>query len=313
MSSYPDPALGAVCRRSPPAPGRLPMTLPLLIEKKRLGDPIVMVTAYDYPSARAAQAAGVDLVLVGDSAATTMLGYNATTPVELDDMLVLARAVRRGPRTPMMIGDLPFGSYEVSDEQAITTALRMVKEAGCEAVKLEGGGEASVRRARAIIGAGIPVMGHVGLTPQTSTALGGWKAQGRAAAAAARIASEALALQDAGCFALVFEAIPSAVTEELMPHVQIPVIGIGAGPATDGQVLVFHDLLGIRDGLGPRFVKRYANLQQEMNAGVAAYAEDVRSRQYPGPEHGYSIDPDELSELQALLAQPYSASPERAE
>ena len=200
----------------PPA-RRLPMTLPLLSEKKRLGDPIVMVTAYDYPSARAAEAAGVDLVLVGDSAATTVLGYNATTPVELDDMLVLARAVRRGLSTPLLIGDLPFGSYEISDEQAITTAMRMVKEAGCEVVKLEGGGEASVRRARAIVGAGIPVMGHVGLTPQTSTALGGWKAQGRTAAAAARIAAEALALQEAGCFAIVFEAIPSAVTEELMP------------------------------------------------------------------------------------------------
>src|SRR2546421_3635057 len=221
--------------QAPPDPGRLPMTLPLLMEKKRLGDPIVMVTAYDYPSARAAEAAGVDLVLVGDSAATTVLGYNATTPVELDDMLVLARAVRRGLATPLMIGDLPFGSYEISDEQAITTALRMVKQAGCEAVKLEGGGDASVSRARAIIGAGVPVMGHVGLTPQTSTALGGWKAQGRTAQAAARIASEAMALQEAGCFALVFEAIPSAVTEEIMPHMQVPVIGIGAGPATDGQ------------------------------------------------------------------------------
>jgi 3-methyl-2-oxobutanoate hydroxymethyltransferase len=294
MSSYPD-------IQAPSDPGRLPTTLPLLAEKKRLGDPIVMVTAYDYPSARAAEAAGVDLVLVGDSAATTVLGYTATTPVQLDDMLVLARAVRRGLRTPLLIGDLPFGSYEVSDEQAITTAMRMVKEAGCEAVKLEGGGEASVRRAHAIIGAGIPVMGHVGLTPQTSTALGGWKAQGRTASAAARIASEALALQQAGCFALVFEAIPSAVTDELMPHVQIPVIGIGAGPATDGQVLVFHDLLGIRDGLGPRFVKRYANLQQEMNLGVAAFAEDVRMRRYPGPEHTYKIDATELAELQARL------------
>ncbi|HEY2217589.1 MAG TPA: 3-methyl-2-oxobutanoate hydroxymethyltransferase [Solirubrobacteraceae bacterium] len=277
------------------------MTLPLLAEKKRLGDPIVMVTAYDYPSARAAESAGVDLVLVGDSAATTMLGYNATTPVELDDMLVLARAVRRGLHAPLMIGDLPFGSYEVSDEQAITTAMRMVKEAGCEAVKLEGGGEASVKRARAIVNAGIPVMGHVGLTPQTSTALGGWKAQGRTASAAARIGAEALALQEAGCFALVFEAIPAAVTDELMPHIEIPVIGIGAGAATDGQVLVFHDLLGIRDGLGPRFVKRYANIQQEMNAGVAAYAEDVRTRRYPGPEHTYKIDPGELAELQAQL------------
>jgi 3-methyl-2-oxobutanoate hydroxymethyltransferase len=273
----------------------------LLAEKKRLAEPIVMVTAYDYPSARATEAAGVDLVLVGDSAATTMLGYNATTPVELDDMLVLARAVRRGLATPLMIGDLPFGSYEVSDEQAIATAMRMVKEAGCEAVKLEGGGEASVRRARAIIGAGIPVMGHVGLTPQTSTALGGWKAQGRTATAAARIAAEALALQEAGCFAIVFEAIPAAVTDELMALIEVPVIGIGAGPATDGQVLVFHDLLGIRDGLGPRFVKRYANIQEEMNAGVAAYAEDVRTRRYPGPEHTYKIDPAELAELHALL------------
>jgi len=280
----------------------LPMTLPRLAEKKRLAEPIVMVTAYDYPSARAAEAAGVDLVLVGDSAATTVLGYSATTPVELDDMLVLARAVRRGLRTPLLIGDLPFGSYEVSDEQAITTALRMVKEAGCEAVKLEGGGEASASRARAIVGAGIPVMGHVGLTPQTSTAQGGWKAQGRTARAAARIASEAQALERASCFALVFEAIPSAVTEELMPLLEIPVIGIGAGPATDGQVLVFHDLLGIRDGLGPRFVKRYASLQEEMNAGVSAFAADVRSRAYPGPEHTYSIDPGELAELRARLS-----------
>jgi 3-methyl-2-oxobutanoate hydroxymethyltransferase len=288
--------------QAPSDPGRLPMTLPLLVEKKRLGEPIVMVTAYDYPSARAAEAAGVDLVLVGDSAATTVLGYNATTPVDLEDMLVLTRAARRGLTTPLLIGDLPFGSYEVSDEQAITTAMRMVKEAGCDAVKLEGGGENSVSRARAIVGAGIPVMGHVGLTPQTSTALGGWKAQGRTATAAVRIASEALALQQAGCFALVFEAIPSAVTDELMGLLEIPVIGIGAGPATDGQVLVFHDLLGIRDGLGARFVKRYANLQQEMNDGVSAYAEDVRSRRYPGPEHTYKIDPAELAELRAQLA-----------
>ena len=299
MSSH--PGIHTPGDHVPPAE-RLPMTLPMLHEKKRLGDPIVMVTAYDYPSARAAEFAGVDLVLVGDSAATTVLGFSATTPVELTDMLVLARAARRGLRTPLLIGDLPFGSYEVSDEQAITTAMRMVKEAGCEAVKLEGGGETSVKRARAIVSAGIPVMGHVGLTPQTATALGGWKAQGRTAGAAARIAEEALALQQAGCFALVFEAIPAAVTEQLMAHLQIPVIGIGAGAATDGQVLVFHDLLGIRDGLGARFVKRYANLQQEMNDGVAAYADDVRSRRYPGPEHTYKIDETELAELHSLIA-----------
>jgi 3-methyl-2-oxobutanoate hydroxymethyltransferase len=281
---------------------RLPMTLPRLAEMKRLGDPIVMVTAYDFPSARAAEAAGVDLVLVGDSGAMTVLGYPSTVPVELDEILMLAKATRRGLRTPFLVGDLPFGSYEVSDEQAVSTAMRFVKEAGCDAVKLEGGGSTSVARARAIVGAGIPVMGHVGLTPQTSTALGGYRAQGRSAAAAARIAREALALQEAGCFSIVFEAIPSAVAHEIMPRMEIPVIGIGAGPATDGQVLVFHDLLGIREGLGARFVKRYASLQDEMAAGVAAYAEDVRTRRYPGAEHGYSIEPAELAELRQSLA-----------
>jgi 3-methyl-2-oxobutanoate hydroxymethyltransferase len=281
---------------------RLPVTLPALAEKKRLGEPIVMVTAYDYPSARTAEAAGVDLVLVGDSGAMTVLGYDSTVPVTLDELLVLARAVRRGLRTPFMVGDLPFGSYEVSDEQAVQTAFRFVKEAGCDAVKLEGGGPVSVARAKAIVQAGIPVMGHVGLTPQTSTALGGYKAQGRSAHGAMKVATEALALQDAGCFSIVFEAIPSALSAELMPHMHIPVIGIGAGPATDGQVLVFHDLLGIREGLGARFVKRYASLQEEMDAGVAAYAADVRSRAYPGPEHGYSIDEAELETFREAFA-----------
>jgi 3-methyl-2-oxobutanoate hydroxymethyltransferase len=273
---------------------RLPMTLPRLAEMKRLGEPVVMVTAYDYPSARAAEAAGVDLVLVGDSGAMTVLGYPSTVAVETDEMLVLTRAARRGLRTPFLIADLPFGSYEVSDEQAIATAMRFVKEGGCDAVKLEGGNPMSVARARAIVSAGIPVMGHVGLTPQTSTALGGYRAQGRTGAAAARIEAEALALQAAGCFSIVFEAMPTAVAAEIMPKMDIGVIGIGAGPATDGHVLVFHDLLGIREGLGARFVKRYANIQDEMDAGVAAFAADVRSRRYPAPEHDYSIEPEEL-------------------
>jgi 3-methyl-2-oxobutanoate hydroxymethyltransferase len=280
----------------------LPVTLPALFEKKRLGEPIVMVTAYDYPSARAAEAAGVDLVLVGDSGAMTVLGYPSTVEVTTDELLVLAKAVHRGLRSPFLVGDLPFGSYEVSDEQAVTTALRFVKEAGCAAVKLEGGGETSVARARAIVNAGIPVMGHVGLTPQTSVALGGYRAQGRDAETAARIAREALALQDAGCFSIVFEAIPSAVAEAVMPRMRVPVIGIGAGPAVDGQVLVFHDLLGIREGLGARFVKRYADIQEEMDAGVAAFAADVRSRRYPEPQHGYSIKREELEGLQRELA-----------
>ena len=271
----------------------LPMTLPRLAEKKRLSEPIVMVTAYDYPSAQVAEAAGVDLVLVGDSGAMTVLGYPSTVPVSTDEMLMLAAAVRRGLQTPLLIGDLPFGSYEASDEQAIATAQRFVKEAGCDAVKLERGGT-SVQRARAIVDAGIPVMGHVGLTPQTATALGGYRAQGRTAQRAVAVARDAIALQDAGCFSLVVEAVPAAVMEALMPRLEIPVIGIGAGPATDGQVLVFHDLLGIYDGHAPRFAKRYGELREQMIAGVAAYAAEVRGGAFPGPEHVYSIDEDEL-------------------
>ena len=278
----------------------LPMTLPRLAEKKRLGEPIVMVTAYDYPSAQVAEAAGVDVVLVGDSGAMTVLGYPSTVPVSIDEMLMLACAVRRGLQTPLLVGDLPFGSYEGSDELAIATAQRFIKEAGCDAVKLERGGT-SVQRARAIVEAGIPVMGHVGLTPQTATALGGYRAQGRTAERALGVARDAIALEQAGCFSLVFEAIPAAVAAAMMRRLQIPVIGIGAGPATDGQVLVFHDLLGIYDGHAPRFAKRYGEMREQMIAGVAAYAADVRGGSFPGPEHIYSIDDDELLTFEAGL------------
>jgi 3-methyl-2-oxobutanoate hydroxymethyltransferase len=278
----------------------LPMTLPRLAEKKRLGEPIVMVTAYDYPSAQVAQAAGVDVVLVGDSGAMTVLGYPSTVPVSIDEMLMLASAVRRGLQSPLLIGDLPFGSYEASDELAIASAQRFIKEAGCDAVKLERGGT-SVQRARAIVESGIPVMGHVGLTPQTATALGGYRAQGRTADRALGVAHDAIALERAGCFSLVFEAIPAAVSAVLIPRLHIPVIGIGAGSATDGQVLVFHDLLGIYDGHAPRFAKRYGEMREQMIAGVAAYAADVRAGTFPGPEHVYSIDDDELRAFEAGL------------
>jgi 3-methyl-2-oxobutanoate hydroxymethyltransferase len=278
----------------------LPMTLPRLVEKKRLGEPIVMVTAYDYPSAQVAQEAGVDVVLVGDSAAMTVLGYPSTVPISTDEMIMLASAVRRGCRTPFVVGDLPFGSYEGSDEQAVATAQRFIKEAGCDAVKLERGGS-SVQRARAIVDAGIPVMGHVGLTPQTATALGGHKAQGRTAQNALTVARDAIALQEAGCFSIVFEAIPAAVTEVVMEQLEIPVIGIGAGAATDGQVLVFHDLLGIYDGHIARFVKRFADVKSQMVAGVAEYAAEVRSGVFPAPEHTYSIDEQELELFKAEL------------
>jgi 3-methyl-2-oxobutanoate hydroxymethyltransferase len=252
-----------------------------------------MITAYDYPSAQVAQAAGVDIVLVGDSGAMTVLGYPSTVPVTTDEMLMLASAARRGLTTPLLIGDLPFGSYEASDAQAIATAQRFIKEAGCDAVKLERGGT-SVQRARAIVDAGIPVMGHVGLTPQTATALGGYRAQGRTARRALAFARDAVALQEAGCFSIVFEAIPAAVAEVVTKMLTIPVIGIGAGPGTDGQVLVFHDLLGIYDGHAPRFAKRFAEVKAQMVAGVEQYADEVRHGAFPGPEHTYSIDDEEL-------------------
>jgi 3-methyl-2-oxobutanoate hydroxymethyltransferase len=278
------------------------VTLTKLAEKKALGEPIAMVTAYDYPSAQVAEEAGVDVVLVGDSGAMTVLGYSSTVPVTLDELLMLASAVRRGLSTPLLVGDMPFGSYEASDEEAIHHAQRFVKEAGCDAVKLERGGT-SADRARAIVAAGIPVMGHVGLTPQTATALGGYRSQGRTAERAVEVMHDALALQEAGCFALIFEAIPSALTELIMPRMRIQVIGIGAGPATDGQVLVFHDLLGIYDGHTARFVKRYGNVREQMIEGVRAYADDVRARRYPEPEHGYTMAPDEVERLQELLAE----------
>jgi 3-methyl-2-oxobutanoate hydroxymethyltransferase len=287
---------------APPAKGKA-ITLSKLGEKKALGEPIVMVTAYDYPSAQVAEAAGVDMVLVGDSGAMTVLGYPSTVPVSVDEMLMLSAAARRGLTTPMLVGDLPFGSYERSNEQAITTAQRFVKEAGCDAVKLERGGS-SVERARAIVEAGIPVMGHVGLTPQTATALGGYRSQGRTADRAMEVVQDALGLQDAGCFAIVFEAVPAELTAMVMPRIEIPVIGIGAGPDTDGQVLVFHDLLGIYDGHAARFVKRYGDVREAMVKGVEAFAAEVRGRRYPEPEHGYTMAPDEAARLKQLLEQP---------
>ena len=285
-----------------PPDDRSPMTLPRLAEMKENGEPIVMVTAYDYPSARVAEDAGVDLVLVGDSGAMTVLGHDSTVPVGMDEMLMLAAAVRRGLDRPLLVGDMPFGSYEQSNEQAVSNAQRFVKEAGCDAVKLERGG-ASVDRARAIIRAGIPVMGHVGLTPQTATQLGGYKAQGRTGETASKIAEESFALQSVGCFAVVFEAVPAAVSEAIMPRMEVPVIGIGAGGETSGQVLVFHDLLGINTGHVARFVKRYAEIHRAMVEGVAEYAAEVRSGDFPREEHTYSIDPDELRALRNYLEQ----------
>ena len=295
---------------APPAKRRA-VTLSKLAEKKALGEPIVMVTAYDYPSAQVAEEASVDVVLVGDSGAMTVLGYPSTVPVTLDELLMLSAATRRGLSTPMLVADMPFGSYEASNEEAIRNAQRFIKEAGCDAVKLERGGT-SVERAKAIVDAGIPVMGHVGLTPQTATALGGYRSQGRTAERGLEVMRDAIELQQAGCFSLIFEAIPSALSEMIMPRIEIPVIGIGAGPAPDGQVLVLHDLLGLFDGHTPRFVKRYADIRGEMIKGVAAFAKEVRERRYPQEEHGYTMAPDEIERLQGALEQtgePFTGGP----
>ena len=276
------------------------VTIPQLMSLKQSGTPIVMVTAYDYPTARIAERAGVDVVLVGDSGAQVVLGQDSTVAVTVDEMLVLARAVRRGTQTALVVVDLPFGSTEVSDAQAVATAVRFVKEGGADAVKLEGGGDARLSRIRAVVAAGIPVVGHVGLTPQTATALGGLRAQGRTAETAARVVAEALDVQDAGAFALVIEAVPSEIVDVVLPALRIPVIGIGAGPA-DGQVLVLHDLLGITEGKAATFVKRYAALGDAMAEATGAYAAEVRSGAFPAPEHGYSARPDAVEAAHAAL------------
>jgi 3-methyl-2-oxobutanoate hydroxymethyltransferase len=299
---------GARSHTAPEGGDRRPVSLPQLAEMKAAGEPIVMVTAYDYPSATVAEEAGVDIVLVGDSAANVVLGYPGTELVSMEEMVVLGKAVRRGLKTPLMVGDMPMGSYEASNEEAIRSAQRLVKETGCQAVKLEAGGVIA-ERARAIARSGIPVMGHIGLTPQTATALGGYKAQGKTAASAIRLLEEALALQSVGCFAIVIEAVPAAITEAIVERLEVPTIGIGAGPSTSGQVLVFHDLLGITTGHVAKFVKRYADTHDSMVAAVRRYGEEVRSRHFPEPEHVYSVEPAELDEFRRYLDQESLASP----
>ena len=280
-----------------PAEARNPVTLTDLADKKLRREPIVMVTAYDYPSAQAIEQAAIDLVLAGDTCAEVVLGYPATSCVSLDEMLRITAAVRRGLSTPLLIGDLPLGTYEASDEQAVATAVRFVKEAGADAVKLERGGT-SAERARAILEAGIPVMGHVGVTPQTEVSIGGRRAQGRTAERALELLGEALALQEAGCFALVLAAVPAKVAAAITARLELPTIGIGAGPGTDGQVLVWHDLLGIYDWR-PRFAKAFVELRPAVGQALERYADEVRARSFPASEHSYTIDDDELARFMA--------------
>jgi 3-methyl-2-oxobutanoate hydroxymethyltransferase len=280
---------------TPPA-GKMP--LPELAAMKRRGDKIVMVTAYDTPGARFAEDAGIDVILVGDTAAMVVLGHEGTTvPVTMDEMLFLTRTVVRAVRRPIVVGDMPFGSYQVSDEDAVRNAVRFVKEAGADVVKLEGAGP-MLPRVRAIVEAGIPVMGHVGLTPQSATKLGGFKTQGKTAAAARGLVADARALEAAGCFSVVLEAVPDPVAREITRTLSVPTIGIGAGPGCDGQVLVYHDLLGLTEGHLPRFVKRYANLSREIRDALEAYAADVRAGTFPDEEHTYAMPEEELAEFE---------------
>lgn len=278
------------------------ITIPQLREMQAAGDPIVMVTAYDYPGARAAERAGVDMVLVGDSGAQVVLGHDSTVSVTTDELLVLAKAVRRGTERAFVVCDVAFGTTEASDVQAVETAVRFVKEAGADAVKLEGGSAARLSRIRAIVDAGIPVVAHIGLTPQTATALGGLKAQGRTGASAERLVTEAIGVQEAGAFCVVVEAVPSEITEVLREVLDIPLIGIGAGPA-DGQVLVLHDLLGVTEGRTAKFVKSYGTIGADTTAAIAAYAAEVRSAAFPGPEHGYAATPEAVAAARAALGE----------
>jgi 3-methyl-2-oxobutanoate hydroxymethyltransferase len=276
--------------------GKLP--LPELLEMKRRREKIVMVTAYDAPSGRLADAAGVDLILVGDSSGMVVHGRESTVPVTLEEILFMTQWVTRGAKRPVVIADMPFGTYEASVEQAIANAVRLVKEGGADAVKLERGGT-TIDRAKAIVGAGIPVMGHVGLTPQTATVLGGFKAQGRTAGRAEQLLEDAVGLQDAGCFAIVLEAVPPPVARAATLALAVPTIGIGAGGDTDGQVLVWHDMLGYYEGHAPRFVKRYAQLGEAIVDALGRYAEEVRSGAFPEEQHTYAMPEEERAAFEA--------------
>lgn len=261
-------------------------------QKKASGSPITMLTAYDYPTALAMDKAGVDSILVGDSLGMVVLGYETTLPVTMDDMLHHCKAVARGANTPLLIGDMPFMSYQVSTKEAVRNAGRFLQEAGMDAVKLEGGIE-RLKMIRKIVGAGIPVMGHLGLTPQSVHQLGGFRAQGKTGSAAKHLRDEALHLQEAGCFGIVLESVPAKLAEFISQELGIPTIGIGAGNGCDGQVLVSHDMLGLFERFTPRFVKQYAELHQDFEKAFTAYIKDVESRAFPAEEHSLAIKDEE--------------------
>jgi 3-methyl-2-oxobutanoate hydroxymethyltransferase len=277
---------------------RKKVTITELQAKKARGEPITMLTAYDYPSAVIIDRAEIDVILVGDSLGMVVLGYDSTLPVTMEEMLHHARAVRRGARYAFLVGDMPFMSYQTGERDALLNAARFLKEAGMDAVKLEGG-HAVVPVVEALVKASIPVMGHIGLQPQSIAKYGGFKIQGRDAANAHRLLDEAQALQAAGVFAIVLEGMPAKVAEWITGRIDVPTIGIGAGVGCDGQVLVFHDLLGLFDRFTPKFVKRYAQIGEDMVRALEAYRDEVRARAFPGAEHAFAISEDEWNQVLA--------------
>jgi len=275
---------------------RKKVTIHDLQAKKEKGEPFTMVTAYDYPTAVIVDKAGIDAILVGDSLAMVVLGLPNTVSVTMEEMLHHCRAVARGAQYALLVGDMPFMSYQTGPSDAVRNAGRFLKEAGMDVVKLEGG-KKMAPIARAIVDAGIPVMGHIGLTPQTISALGGFKVQGKDATAAQQVIDDALALEDAGCFAIVLEAIPDRVAKIITERLSIPTIGIGAGPHCDGQVLVTHDMVGLFDRFVPKFVKRYVNVHDQMVDALRQFKAEVENRTFPGPEHCFTIKDEVLERL----------------
>ena len=277
--------------------GNKKITVPYIMEKKVNQEAITMLTAYDYPSARLIDIAGVDIILVGDSLGMTVMGYPTTVSVTMDEMIHHCKMVARGTEHAFLIGDMPFMSYQTGRTDAIRNAGRFLKEGGMEAVKLEGG-EVVVDLVKAIADSGISVMGHIGLTPQSVTKLGGYRVQGKTADSAQRLIDDAIKLQDAGCFSIVLEAIPAAVAEIITKNLSIPTIGIGAGKRCDGQVLVYHDLLGLYQESTPKFVKQYANLSKLITDAVKQYCRDVQQRKFPSDEHSFKINSKDLKKLE---------------
>jgi len=275
---------------------RKKVTITDLQGKKDTGQKITMITAYDFPTAKLVDEAGIDVILVGDSLGMVVLGYEGTVPVTMEEMLHHCRAVTRGTRYAFVIGDMPFMSYQVSKEQAVLNAGRFLKEAGCDAVKLEGGIEVC-EQVKAIVDAGIPVCAHIGLTPQSATKLGGFKVQGKDAESAKKLFQSAKALEEAGAFMIVLECIPDALAQKITDSLKIPTIGIGAGIKCDGQVLVYHDVVGLFDRFRPKFVKQYTNLWPMIQEALRRYKEEVEKGEFPGPEHTFTMRPEEAEKI----------------